>query len=59
MITVHAALERKANAWNLRKLHLQSTVLARPFYEALGYRPVGAAQRHFGVMQRHPYEKIL
>ena len=56
---IHAALEEKAIAWGLQKLHLESTALARPFYEAIGYRPAGVAKLRFGVLQSHPYEKTL
>lgn len=56
---IHALLENRAPLWGLRALHLQSTALARPFYEALGYRASGAAQLRFGVLQCYPYEKLL
>ena len=56
---IHALLESKAPLWGLRTLHLQSTSLARQFYEALGYQPNGAAQLRFGVLQCYPYEKML
>lgn len=56
---IHAALEEKANLWGVRRLHLESTVLARPFYEALGYHQVGAATLRFGVLPGYPYEKEL
>jgi GNAT superfamily N-acetyltransferase len=53
------ALEEKAKEWGLRRLHLESTVSARPFYERVGYRPAGAAKPGFGISHCHPYEKIL
>jgi GNAT superfamily N-acetyltransferase len=56
---IHAALEAKANEWKLASLHLDSTSLARPFYEALGYRAIGAAVPRFGVLQCFPYAKRL
>jgi len=56
---IHALLESKAPLFELRALHLLSTALARPFYEALGYQPNGAAQLRFGVLQCYPYEKLL
>jgi GNAT superfamily N-acetyltransferase len=56
---LHAAIEERANLWGLRKLHLESTALARPFYEGLGYQPVGAAKPRFGVLRCYPYEKTL
>lgn len=56
---IYAALEAQALAWGLRKLHLDSTLLARPFYEALGYHPAGAVTSHYCAMQCYPYEKTL
>jgi GNAT superfamily N-acetyltransferase len=56
---MHAALEEKANDWGVLKLTLDSTQLARPFYECLGYRAVGAARPRFGVLKSYPYEKML
>jgi GNAT superfamily N-acetyltransferase len=56
---IHAALEAKANEWKLASLHLDSTSLARPFYEALGYQAIGAAVPRFGVLQCFPYSKRL
>jgi len=52
-------LEEKAREWGLRRLHLESTVSARPFYERVGYRSRGAAKPGFGISHCHPYEKIL
>jgi len=56
---IHAALEKKAAQWGVTSLHLDSTALARPFYEALGYQPDGAAVTRFGVLQCFPYSKQL
>jgi len=56
---VHAALEEKAGQWELTSLHLDSTALACPFYEALGYRRIGPAIARFGVLQCFPYAKQL
>jgi GNAT superfamily N-acetyltransferase len=56
---LHAALEGKAVLWELKTVHLQSTALARPFYEALAYQSSGAANLRFGVLQCYPYEKML
>lgn len=56
---IHAALEEKAALWGLRVVHLQSTALARQFYEALGYKASGAATLRFGLLQCYPYEKML
>jgi len=38
---LYAALEAKARAWGLARLHLRSTVGARRFYENLGYAQSG------------------
>lgn len=56
---IYAALEEKAAQWGLTSLHLDSTDSARPFYEALGYRPSGPAVTRFGVLQCYPYAKQL
>jgi GNAT superfamily N-acetyltransferase len=56
---IYLALEEKAKAWGLKKLNLESTVAARPFYESLGFRSAGAAQPGFGISHCHPYEKPL
>jgi GNAT superfamily N-acetyltransferase len=56
---IHLALEEKAREWELPKLTLESTVLARPFYERLGYQSAGAAKPQFGVLLSYPYAKTL
>jgi len=56
---LHSALEEKAKTWGLPKLMLDSTLLACPFYEELGYRSTGAARPRFGVLRSYPYEKTL
>ena len=56
---IHASLEAKAGAWGLRVVHLQSTDLARQFYESLGYQSSGAAVLRFGLLRCYPYEKML
>jgi GNAT superfamily N-acetyltransferase len=56
---IHAALEEKAKQWGLASLRLDSTALACPLYEALGYRPLGPAGPRFGVLQTYPYAKQL
>jgi len=56
---INTALEEKAKNWGVPKLTLDSTLMARPFYESLGYRAVGEAKLHFGVLQAYPYEKTL
>jgi GNAT superfamily N-acetyltransferase len=56
---IYLALEDKARAWGLKKLNLESTVAARPFYESLGFRSAGAAKPGFGISHCHSYEKPL
>lgn len=56
---IHAALERAALRWGLDTLHLQSTRMACPFYEAMGYVSTGPAVFPFGVLRCYPYEKRL
>ena len=56
---IHSALEKKATAWGLPALTLESTALACRFYERLGYRSAGPAQPRFGVLCAFPYEKLL
>ena len=57
--TIHAALEKKAYQWGLTSLHLESTALACPFYEALGYRQNGPAVTRFDALRCFPYAKQL
>jgi GNAT superfamily N-acetyltransferase len=38
---LHAALEAKARAWDVARLHLRSTLGARRFYENLGFTQAG------------------
>jgi len=56
---IYLALEEQAKAWRLRTLRLESTVSARQFYEALGFRSAGMATPGFGISHCHPYEKQL
>jgi GNAT superfamily N-acetyltransferase len=56
---IYRALEEKAGAWALKKLSLESTVAARPFYESLGFRSAGGANPGFGISHCHPYEKKI
>ena len=56
---IYLALEVQAKAWGLRTLRLESTVSARQFYEALGFRSAGIATPGFGISHCHPYEKEL
>jgi GNAT superfamily N-acetyltransferase len=54
--TIHDALISQARVWGLTRLHLESTSVARRFYESLGYRPAGSQKPMFGVLQAFPYE---
>jgi GNAT superfamily N-acetyltransferase len=56
---IHAALEEQARAWGIPELKLESTALARAFYERLGYRSTGPAMPRFGVLRCYPYVKSL
>lgn len=56
---IHAALESQARAWGLRKLNLDSTALARPFYEAMGYHRAGEVKQRFSALRCYPYDKLL
>lgn len=56
---IHDALEAQARSWGLREMTLESTELACPFYERMGYRPAGGARPLFGVLHAYPYVKTL
>lgn len=56
---IYQALEKRAIEWGLSRLHLGSTSMARPFYEAMGFRSTGPAKTVFGVLLSYPYEKSL
>jgi GNAT superfamily N-acetyltransferase len=56
---IHVALETRAIEWGLSKLHLESTLAARRFYESLGYQSDGPAKPLFGVLSVYPYAKPL
>ena len=56
---IQLALEEKAQAWGLLELKLDSTALACPFYERLGYISAGAKRPRFGVLHSYPYTKML
>ena len=56
---IHAALEARASEWGLPRLHLESTLAARRFYESLGYQPDGPAKPLFGVLSGYPCTKPL
>jgi GNAT superfamily N-acetyltransferase len=56
---IHALLLWRAREWGLPKLHLESTSVARVFYESLGYQPSGPQRLLFGVLQAFPYQKAI
>lgn len=56
---IHAALEEQAAKWHLIRLHLESTVLAIPFYQAVGYRCSGRKKHLFGQLHAYSCEKML
>ena len=56
---IHLALESHALSLGLPRMRLESTLLARKFYEALGYKPAGTEKPRFGVLRAYPYEKPL
>jgi GNAT superfamily N-acetyltransferase len=56
---IHLALEEKAREWGLPELTLESTDLARPFYERLGYQSAGVVKLRFGMLHSYPYGKTL
>ncbi len=55
---IHAALMSQAKHWGLTKVRLESTSVARRFYESLGYRSSGSEKSFLGL-QVFPYEKTL
>lgn len=56
---LHAALEQEARRQRLPRLRLESTSVARRFYEARGYRAAGPMRVLFGELWAYPYEKAL
>jgi len=56
---IHALLLSRAREWELTKLHLESTSVARLFYESLGYQPAGPRRLLFGVLQAFPYQRAV
>ena len=56
---IYLAFEERAKAWQLKTLKLESTVLGRQFYEAMGFHSAGIATPGFGISHCHPYEKQL
>jgi len=57
--SIHSLLVSRAGEWGLSTLHLESTSVARAFYESLGYRPAGPKKLLFGVLHAFPYKKEL
>ncbi len=57
--SIHEALVSHAQIWGLAKLHLESTSVARRFYESLGYRSTGPQKALFGVLNAFPYERSI
>src|SRR5215831_7973780 len=57
--SIHALLLSRASEWKLRKVHLESTLVARAFYESLGYRPSAPRKLLFGVLHGYPYERLV
>ncbi len=54
-----AELERKAVAWGLTELSLESSRNAQGFYARHGYQPSGCAASAFGVLRCYPFKKAL
>ena len=57
--SIHGALECQAVRWGLPRLHLESTSVARRFYESLSYQTAGPEKLLFGVLRVYPYQKWL
>jgi len=57
--SIHAALTSQAKRWGLKTVHLESTSVARHFYESLGYRPSGPQTFFLGSIAVYPYEKAI
>ncbi len=53
------ALEARAREAGLMRLHLDSTITAAPFYEAMGYRRCGNPSPSFAGTDACPYDKRL
>jgi GNAT superfamily N-acetyltransferase len=52
-------LERRARAWGLTELSLQSSANARGFYARHGYQASAAPACAFGVLKCYPFKKLL
>jgi len=57
--SIHEALATRAGQWGLTRLHLESTSVARRFYESLGYRSTGPKKLMFGVLHAFPYGRSV
>jgi GNAT superfamily N-acetyltransferase len=53
------ALEQRARGWHLSELTLNSSALARPFYEHHGFTSTGEPTCGMGVVRCFPYRKPL
>lgn len=53
------AMEARARQWGLERLKLESTITAKRFYEAMGFRPSAAAAPASGVDDSLRYEKPI
>ncbi len=54
-----AELERRAQAWGLAEVSLDSTCKACGFYARHGYQPAAAACAAFGVLRCYPFKKSI
>jgi GNAT superfamily N-acetyltransferase len=54
-----SALEQQARVWQLSELTLNSSALARPFYERHGFTSAGEPTCGMGVVRCFPYRKPL
>ena len=53
------SLEAQARRWELARIRLKSTSLARTFYERHGYRSTGGPARGFGITRPLAYAKDI
>jgi len=53
------AMQSEARARGMDRLHLDATLSAMAFYEAMGFRRVGSPHVWLGVVRSQPYEKRL
>ncbi len=52
-------LERRAAAWGLAELSLESSLNACGFYTRCGYQSLGEPRCAFGVLRCYPFKKAL